>query len=177
MYIKLVRFLIVVLFCGAFAACEDNYNTPSFSCNNYYMDLVLHDSTYALKVSNNTLFRIPSDSGGSKYITMETLTDSFKVIFNLRDGLYQGDDLLTDSLPLKTYTYPAHRDSIVSGLVVVAVKTGNEFRFADTDTSSVTITRWSTSKQTMSGSYYFESNNHTFKGKGTFNKVCFTPLR
>lgn len=175
-----IRFLIAVLLCGANAACKNDYNTPSFTCSNYYMNLTLQDSSrYELKVNNNTFFRIPSDTGGSKYLTMETANDSFKIIFNLRHGLYQGDAALySDSLPLKTYTFAAsRRDSTTSGLVVTAIKTGNEFKFADTDTSSITITRWNISKQTMSGSYYFESNNHTLTGKGTFSNVCFISLK
>jgi hypothetical protein len=174
---NLIRFLTAVLLCGANAACKNDYNTPSFTCSNYYMNLTLRDSSYELKVNNNTFFRIPSDTGGSKYLTLETANDSFKIIFNLRHGLYQGDALYSDSLPLKTYTFAGNRDSTTSGLVVTAIKTGNEFQFADTDTSSITITRWNISKQTMSGSYYFESNNHTLTGKGTFSNVCFLSLK
>jgi len=173
-----VRFLIAVLLCGANTACKNDYNTPSFTCSNYYMGLTLQDSSsYALKVNNNTLFRIPSDTGGSKYLTLETANDSFKIIFNLRHGTYPEPALYNDSLPLKTYIFKRNRDSAASGLVVAAVKTGNEFKFADTDTSSITITRWNISKQTMSGSYYFESNNRTLTGKGTFSNVCFTSLK
>ena len=173
-----IRFLIAVLICGANAACQSDYNTPSFTCSNYYMALTLQDSgSYALKINNNTLFRIPSDTGGSKYLTLETANDSFKIIFNLRHGTYQDAALYNDSLPLKTYIFTGNRDSTTSGLVVAAVKTGNEFQFADTDTSSITITRWNISKQTMSGSYYFESNNHTLTGKGIFSNVCFTSLK
>jgi hypothetical protein len=141
------------------------------------MELSLPDSASALKISNNTFFRTPTDSGGYKYITLEAANDSFKIIFNLKYGPYEGNSLWDDSLPVKTYTWSKQADSVIKGLVVAGIKTGNSFKFLETDSSSITLTKWNMPGQTMNGSYYFESSGHTITGKGVFTNVCFTSLK
>ena len=178
MFRKLLPFVKVALIWGVSCACESNDSTPSFSCSGYSMLLTLQDSSqHSLQVSNNTFFRTPSDTGGIKYVSLETNTDSIKIIFNLKDGLYPDSQLWNDSLPSKTYTYSRTAPSLIGGLVVVGVKQGDNFQFADTDSSSITITNWDIRKQTMSGRYYFKSNQHDRSGTGTFTNVCFVSLK
>ncbi|KAA2245142.1 hypothetical protein F0L74_04040 [Chitinophaga agrisoli] len=178
MFNNLLPFVKVALIWGVFCACKSDYNTPSFSCNGYTMQLSLQDSTHhSLQVSNNTFFRTPSDTGGIKYITLETAADSVKIIFNLKTGLYPDNTLWDDSMPVRTYTYSKQATGITSGLVVAGIKAGDNFQFADTDSSSITITEWNIRNQTMSGRYYFESNGHTLVGEGSFTGVCFVSLK
>lgn len=142
------------------------------------MDLTMQDSTStALNVNNNTLFRTLTDTGNYKLLALEALVDSVKIIFNLMDGPHNGDALWSDSLPLKTYRYSKHTGLAAQGLILAGIRAGNGIQYYDTDTSSVTLTKWDVNAKTISGVYYFEANNRTVKGHGTFNNVCFISLK
>ncbi|GAA0532223.1 hypothetical protein [Chitinophaga japonensis] len=175
----LLPFLTVAVLWGVCCACESDYNAPSFSCSGYTFDLSLQDSTSStLALSNNTYFRTPTDTGGYKYITLEAVVDSFKIIFNLKDGPYYDDATLwNDNFPVKTYRYRRYTDSAASGLVVAGIRAGDSFQYLDTDTSSITLTEWNAAAQTMTGHYYFEADNRSYKGQGTFSNVCFISLK
>jgi hypothetical protein len=142
------------------------------------MHLSLQDSIgIGLDVRSNTLFRTTADTGSYKHLATEALVDSFKLIINLLDGPYHDNSLWHDSLPEKAFNYSKNDKAVKYGLVLAGTRDGSGVKYYETDTSSVVLTKWDLRKMTMSGSYYFEANNHTVKGAGTFTDVCFVSLK
>ncbi|HEY0610380.1 MAG TPA: hypothetical protein VGD35_12005 [Chitinophaga sp.] len=175
---QLLSLLTVAVLWGTWCACESNNNTPSYSCSGYTMHLSFQDSSgINLNVTNNTLFRTTTDTGSYKHLATEALVDSFKLIINLLDGPYHGDALWDDSLPIKVYNYSKTIPGVNYGLILAGTRDGAGVKYFETDTSCVVLTKWDPRKQTMTGSYYFEANNHTVKGAGTFTNVCFVSLK
>lgn len=175
---QLLSLLTVAVLWGLLSACESGNNSPSYSCSGYTMHLSFQDSSaISLNVSNNTLFRTTTDTGAYKHLATEALVDSFKLIMNLLDGPYHNDAVWDDSLPVKLYYYSKTNPAIHSGLILAGTRDGSGVKYYETDTSCVVVTSWDVRKQTMSGSYYFEANDHTIKGIGTFTNVCFVSLK
>ena len=174
----LLSLLTVAVLWGGWCACESDQTAPSFRCTGYTMHLTFQDSTgIHLNVNNNTLFRTTTDTGNYKLLAMEALVDSIKLIFNVMDGPYHSNALWDDSLPIKTYHYSKDYGHISGGLVLAGSRVGTGVKYYETDTSWVTLSKWDVKSQTMSGSYYFEANNHAIKGAGTFTNVCFISLK
>jgi len=175
---QLLSLLTVAVLWGTWCACESGNNSPSYSCSGYTMHLSFQDSSgINLDVSNNTLFRTTADTGSYKHLATEALVDSFKLIINLLDGPYHNNTVWDDSLPKKAYNYSKTKPGMNQGLVLAGIREGSGIKYFETDTSCVVLTQWDTRKLTMSGSYYFEANNHTVKGAGTFTNVCFVSLK
>jgi hypothetical protein len=170
--------LSIITVAVLWGACESDYVAPPYGCSDYTMLLSMQDSsTRSLTVSNNTYFLTNLDTAGYKFLSLEAQEDSFKIIINLKDGpYYDNAALLYDSLAVTTYHYGKH-SKVSGGLVMVGVKAGNGIQYYETDSSEITLTRWNVQSQTMSGSYYFEANNRTVNGRGTFTNVCFLPLK
>ncbi|NSL89575.1 hypothetical protein [Chitinophaga solisilvae] len=157
-------------------ACQSDFNTPIISCPNMSMSATLENTTRSMQLSTNTIFRQQIDSGGAKYLSLEAVSDSIRIVINVVDGVYPDHKLADDSLRLKTYIF-SRAAKLQGGLVAGAVKTGQEdYRYLTTDTSSVTITRVNTKLKTVTGTFYFEASNRTVKGSGVFVSACYVSL-
>jgi hypothetical protein len=163
-------FLIII----AFASCQQSDDNPPLSCPNMKMIVNTQNSSSLLQLRSNVIFRQHTDSGGFKYMSTEAVSDSLKVIFNLRDGMFEDPKMVDDSLHLKTYTYVKGIEN--NGLVVVALKNNGGYDYLQTDSSSITLTRMNLKKQTVSGEFYFKAQNGAVTGNGTFENACYTPL-
>ncbi|MBV8254548.1 MAG: hypothetical protein JO154_18245 [Chitinophaga sp.] len=129
-----------------------------------------------LNLSSSVLFRQETDSGGRKYLSMEAINDSMKIIININDGIYPDEELMNDSIQFKTYQYSRNTGQ-QGGLVVAGVRTPTAYGYdyLQTDTSSVTITRINPKKKTVTGYYYFKAANNV-KGEGVFQNTCYLSL-
>jgi hypothetical protein len=109
---------------------------------------------------------------------MEAVSDTFKVVFNLTDGLFDEMALKNDSLHLDTYSFPSGNFP-EKGLVVAAVMApgAGDYQFLTTDTSSITIRKINTKTKVLSGRFFFMANNRTVTGEGTFKNACYVSLQ
>ncbi|MBC9933597.1 hypothetical protein [Chitinophaga qingshengii] len=128
-----------------------------------------------MNLSTSTLFRQQMDTGAVKFLSIEAVSDSFKIVLNLMDGPYPDAAIKNDSLKLKTYVYSKSRH-LQGGLVVGAIKTLVDYDYLQTDTSSITLTFINTKLKKVSGSYYFEANGRTISGSGIFRNACYVTL-
>jgi hypothetical protein len=159
------------------AACQHDVDPPSLSCPEMQMVTTIGTSSNPMTFSRSLLFRERTDTGGLKFLSVETVSDSCRVVFNLTDGMYDEAGLKNDSLHLKTYTY-TRQGMQTGGLVAVAVKNNNgEFTYLTTDSSSVTVRKMNLRTQTISGSFYFTDNEKKIKGAGTFENACYVSLQ
>ncbi|HEY8956529.1 hypothetical protein [Chitinophaga sp.] len=171
------RLPLVALLCILMGACQHGDDLPSLSCPEMQMVTNIGNTTNIMSFSRSLLFRERTDTGGLKFLSVETVSDSCRVVFNLTDGMYDEAGLRNDSLHLKTYTYTRH-GAQSGGLVAVAVKNSNgEFTFLTTDSSSVTIRKMNLRSQTISGSFYFVDNEKKINGAGTFENACYVSLQ
>lgn len=174
----LLSLLTVAVLWGTWCACESDRTSPSFSCTGYTMHLAMQDSLgIDMVVNNNSLFRTTTDTGSYKHLALEALVDSIKLIFNIMDGPYHSEALWNDSLSVKSYTYGKRNPDFKEGLVLAGRRSSSGVNYFETDTSCIVITKWDLKKQNMSGTYYFEANDRTIKGTGTFTNVCFVSLK
>lgn len=172
--LPVMALLYIVFF---FPACQQDVDSPSISCPNMLMTTNIENRTITMSYSKSLLFRQQTDTGGLKFLSVETVSDSVKIVLNLTDGIYEDGSLLNDSLHLKTYTF-SRRSYQSGGLVAVAIRDGSgQFNFLTTDTSSVTIRRVNTRSQTISGSFYFADNDKKISGTGTFDNACYLSLQ
>lgn len=170
--LPLMAFLGILL-----TACQHGEDLPSLSCPEMQMVTNIGNTTSTMSFSRSLLFRERTDTGGLKFLSVETVSDSCRVVFNLTDGMYDETGLRNDSLHLKTYTY-TRQGAQSGGLVAVAVKNSNgEFTFLTTDSSSVTIRKMNLRSQTISGSFYFVDNEKKIDGAGTFENACYVSLQ
>lgn len=170
-----VMALLYTLF--LFPACQQDVDSPSITCPGMQMTATIENRTIEMNYSKSLLFRQQTDTGGLKFLSVETVSDSIKIVLNLTDGMYEDGALLNDSLHLKTYTF-SRRSYQSGGLVAVAIRDGSgQFNFLTTDTSSVTIRRVNTKSQTISGSFYFADNDNKINGTGIFNNACYLSLQ
>ncbi|SKA17598.1 hypothetical protein SAMN04488128_1021349 [Chitinophaga eiseniae] len=163
----------VVMLC--MAACQRNIDTPILSCPEMTMTGTVQNTTRSMNLSTSTLFRQQLDSGGVKFLSIEAVNDSFKLVLNLMDGPYGDPAIGNDSLKLKTYVYSKAR-RLQGGLVVAAINNSADFDYLRTDTSSITITFINTKLKKVSGTFYFEADNHKVTGSGTFQNACYVTL-
>ncbi|WP_142684660.1 hypothetical protein [Chitinophaga polysaccharea] len=168
---------LMALLCILLTSCQHGEDLPSLSCPEMQMVTTIGNTTSTMSFSRSLLFRERTDTGGLKFLSVETVSDSCKVVFNLTDGMYDEPGLRNDSLHLKTYTY-TRQGAQSGGLVAVAVKNNNgEFTFLTTDSSSVTIRKMNLRSQTISGSFYFVDNEKKIDGSGTFENACYVSLQ
>lgn len=165
---------VVVMAIGLYA-CQSDFETPIMSCPEMSMVASVQGSIRSMNLSTSTLFRQQMDSGGVKFLSMEAVSDSFKLVINLVDGTYPDNILVNDSIRLKTYQY-SKAAGIQGGLVVAAINNLGDYNYLTTDTSSITITRLNTKLKTVSGKFYFEASNHKVSGSGTFQNTCYVSL-
>ncbi|PSL49167.1 hypothetical protein CLV51_101497 [Chitinophaga niastensis] len=158
-----------------FSACQNEVDTPTLSCPGLSMKASIQNTTNSLNLVSNVVFRQQTDTGGVKFMSLEAISDTMKVLLNVMDGVYDENALKNDSLYLKTYIFSTAADR-QGGLVVVSVNDGIDYKPYTTDTSSITITRINTIKKTISGNFYFAANNRTISGKGTFQNACYVSL-
>lgn len=159
-----------------FTACQNVIDEPTLSCPEMVFTYTTEGKTTPLNLSSSLLFRAETDSGGQKYVSIEAISDSMKVILNLFDGMYVDSLLANDSIKLKTYTF-SRKTKEQGGLVMVGTRLpGYDYHFPDTDSSSITITRINTKRKTITGYYYYTAGGNTVKGQGTFQNTCYTSL-
>ncbi|CAL1520969.1 hypothetical protein [Chitinophaga sp. MM2321] len=162
----------IVLLCYA---CQGNIDTPELSCPEMSMTATLGNNTHALNLIANTIFRQKTDTGGHKYLSLEAVSDSLKVIINVTDGIYTGAQLADDTFHLKDYYY-SKAANLQGGLVVAAEKNSLDYTYFTTDTSCVIITKINTANKTVSGRFYFAANSRTITGSGIFEHACYVSL-
>ncbi|RAK41949.1 UNVERIFIED_ORG: hypothetical protein DFS12_1011310 [Chitinophaga ginsengisegetis] len=169
--------MALLCFLVMLSACQHEVDPPSLSCPEMQMVTTIGTSNNTMTFSRSLLFRERTDTGGLKFLSVETVSDSCRVVFNLTDGMYDEAGLKNDSLHLKTYTYT--RQGIqTGGLVAVAIKNSNgEFTYLTTDSSSVTVRKMNLRAQTISGTFYFTDNEKKISGTGTFENACYVSLQ
>lgn len=176
---KILSFFLVTASCLLMLAansCKRSGDTPPYNCTSAAMQLQVNGKNTNLRVINNTLFRSRTDTGKFKLMSLEALSDSVRLVLNIKDGPYEDASLGSDALLLKTYSF-SKGTSNNGGFMVFGVKSGSGYRFADTDTSAITINKISLEEHIISGTYYFEADNRTTVGRGTFTNVCFSSLK
>nr|WP_295871829.1 DUF6252 family protein [uncultured Chitinophaga sp.] len=164
---------MVVMLC--MVACQRNIDTPILSCPEMTMTGTVQNTSRSMNLSTSTLFRQQLDSGGVKFLSIEAVSDSFKLVLNLMDGPYGDHAIGNDSLKLKTYVYSKAR-RLQGGLVVAAINNSADFNYLRTDTSSITITFINTKLKKVSGTFYFEAEDRKVTGSGTFQNACYVTL-
>lgn len=167
--------IAVILLCILLIACKGNEDIPSYNCEGALLKVTIGNVTSALAVNNNTLFRTEEDDGGYKLLTMGAISDSLKIVLNLKSGPYTINGLVNDSIVMDTFLYSTAGKK--DGLVALGIRHNMDgFTFPTTDTSAIILTHVNYSQQTISGNYYFEADNHTITGQGTFRNVCYLSL-
>ncbi|SHM33995.1 hypothetical protein SAMN05444266_107449 [Chitinophaga jiangningensis] len=158
------------------SACQNIIDEPTLSCPEMVFNFNTEGKTTPLNLSSSLLFRAETDSGGQKYVSIEGISDSMKVIINLFDGMYVDSLLSNDSIRLKTYTY-SRKAKVEGGLIIIGTRVpGFDYHFLETDTSSITITRINTRKKTITGYYYYANTGNTVTGQGVFQNTCYSSL-
>jgi hypothetical protein len=164
------------LCCISLMACQNNYEIPSFNCQSVTTNIIINEKNVPLQLVNSNLFRLETDTGYSKHLSMESISDSLKIVLNIHHGPYTPATIVNDSLPLDTYTYIANRLSN-NGSIAVGIKTNSGFKFLTIDSASITLSKLNIKRQIVSGTYYFESGKDATKGTGTFNDACFISMQ
>lgn len=174
---KALPFVAVVSFFLSLAACQNDIDGPSLSCPEMKMTVNIGDRSSAMSLSSSIIFRTQTDSGGQKFLNMETVSDTFKVILNLTDGGYNDIALKDDSLRLDTFFF-SRTGVEKNGLVAAAImnNSGN-YDFQTTDTSWIIIRKMNTRTQTISGSFFFMTDNQNISGAGSFENACYVSLQ
>lgn len=164
--------------CLFLTACQNTVDEPSLSCPEMNMTAAIQGQRSAMNLSSSIIFRQQTDSGGLKFLSMETISDTFKVVLNLTDGLFDEIAIKNDSLFLGTYNFPA-TTSPRKGVVVAAImqQDGGDYNFLTTDTSSITIYKINTRTRVLSGKFFFMANNRTVTGEGSFKNACYVSLQ
>lgn len=166
-------FTALMLLC--MTACQHDIETPVLSCPEMKMAGTVQNTSRPMSLSTSTLFRQQMDTGAVKFLSIEAVSDSFKIVLNLMDGPYPDATINNDSLKLKTYVYSKSR-RLQGGLVVAATRSVVDYNYLQTDTSSITLTFINTKLKKVSGTYYFEAAGHTISGSGTFQNACYVTL-
>jgi len=161
--------------CISFFACQNDYQMPPFNCESVSANLAFNEKNIPLKLAYSNLFRLETDSGNYKYLGMESISDSFKVVLNIHHGPYSSEQIANDSLPLGDYSYVAGRLSN-TGSIAVGIKTQTGFQFVNIDTASISISRINIKRQVVSGTFYFRTKDAAI-GTGMFNDACYLSLK
>lgn len=166
---------VLYAFIFGFAACQHPIDNPSFSCPDMDMTASINGQTRKMMQTNSILFRQETDSGGLKYWSMESISDSFKIVLNVTDGMFSQDAIKNDTIRLDTFTFRrGSTNPIHKGLVMAGIYNANgSYDFLNTDSSAIII-RWiNTKRQLISGSFFFTGDNQRITGSGTFNSACY----
>lgn len=158
-----------------FAACQHPIDDPSFSCPGMDMTASVNGQIRKMMQTNSILFRQETDSGGIKYWSMESISDSFKIVLNVTDGMFDQNAIKNDTIHLDTFIFrQGSTNPIHKGLVMAGIHNANGiYDFFNTDSSAIII-RWiNTKRQLISGSFFFTGNNKRITGSGTFNSACY----
>ena len=168
---------LVISFFLSFSACQNDVDSPSLSCPEMKMTSTIEGRSRQMSLSSSIIFRSSTDSGGQKFLNMETISDTFKIVLNLTDGGYDELALKNDSLRLDTFFY-SRTGSVKHGLVAAAIidNTGN-YNPAITDTSYIVIKKVNTRGQTISGRFFFMADNRSISGEGAFENACYLSLQ
>ncbi|WP_143308413.1 hypothetical protein [Chitinophaga vietnamensis] len=166
--------LLCAVSSGMLVSCQTSVDTPIINCPGMSIMGRIGDTSSRLNLSGATLFRQENDSAFSKYLSIEALSDSMKVIINIIDGPYTDGKIADDSIHTQTYYFSRSR-KIQGGLVVAGVRSLGDYNYLTTDSSQVTITRINTKHQTVSGNYTFYANGN-ITGSGVFDNVCYVSL-
>ncbi|MGO4294654.1 hypothetical protein [Chitinophaga sp. RAB17] len=160
-----------------FPACQNDTDGPSFSCPEMKMTATIAGRSSAMTLTNSIIFRSITDSGSHKLLNMETISDTFKIVFNLTDGMFDENAIKNDSLHLDTFRF-SRLGPQKKGLVAAAFLNNNgNFDFLTTDTSNIIIRKINTRAQTISGSFFFMANDRTITGGGSFENACYVSLQ
>lgn len=161
------------------AACQNSVDEPSLSCPDMKMTATIAGRSSVMNLTSGLLFRAKTDSGDVKYLSMETISDTFKVVLNLTDGMYNENDAKNDSLRLDTFPFSLTDPKMTKKGLVVAAYSNNSggYNYLTTDTSNIIIRKINTKAQTVSGSFFFMANNRTVTGEGSFENACYLSLQ
>ena len=174
---KTLPFVTMVSFFLFLMACQNSEDGPSLSCPNMKMTTTIAGQMRFMSLTNSIVFRKNTDSGGIKLLNMEATSDTFKVVFNLTDGMYGENALKNDSIHLDTFCF-SRLGPQKKGLVAAAyLNSSGAFDFLTTDTSHIIISKINTRTQTISGSYFFMADNRTVTGGGSFENACYVSLQ
>ncbi|HEY9259894.1 hypothetical protein [Chitinophaga sp.] len=173
---KTLPLATMVCFFLFFTACQNDGDGPSLSCPEMKMSAIIGGRERAMTLTNSIIFRSKTDSGGHKLLNMESISDTFKVVFNLTDGMYNENALKNDSIHLDTFRFS--RLGPQNGLVAVGfMNNSGSFDLLTTDTSNIIIRKINTQTQTISGSFFFIADNQTVTGGGSFENACYVSLQ
>ncbi|HVI47692.1 MAG TPA: hypothetical protein VM802_22665 [Chitinophaga sp.] len=174
---KLLPIIIAASASLPFTACQQKIDTPELSCPELSMTATLQDKTNSLKLVTNTIFSQENDSAVTKYLSLEALSDTMKVIINVIDPGYPYNAKTNDSLRLATYRF-SRTANLQGGLVVAGMRNKDgSISYFTTDSSSVTINRVNTVRKTVSGTFTFVADKGAIAGKGTFQNACYVTLQ
>ncbi len=168
-------FLLACMCCIAFSACQNDYEMPPFNCESVSEHFIFNEKTIPLKLVYSNLFRLETDSGNYKYLGMESISDSFKIVLNIHHGPYTSEQLASDSIPLGDYSYSTNRPTN-TGSIAVGIKSQNGYQFLNIDTASIILSRINIKRQVVSGTFYFRTKD-AITSTGTFNDACYLSLK
>lgn len=177
---KLLLNSLAVLCCGLFLmpACKDYNAAELLNCEKAAIDLRVDNRVVNMKILSSTLLRTTSPTGSFKVLSLEAIVDSMKVVMNIKDGIYTNSlQLLSDSLHVKTYSYSRKAGQDTTGLVLLAAKTGQDYKFYATDSAAFTITEIDPNNKNITGTYYIQTTSPAYKITGAFTKVCFHSIK
>jgi hypothetical protein len=175
MHKHLLKFLTATG-CAAllFTACSNYDPNELLNCENAAFSLSGNGDARSLKLLSANMLR----SQNLKLLAVEAYyKDSARVLLNLAAAGFSADGLKSDSLPSGTFVFSLRQASASPGKVVLGFKTGKEYQFLTTDSSSITITEIDAATRTVSGTYYVETLNPAMEMQGSFSKVCFRSIQ
>ncbi|MFY0253150.1 hypothetical protein ACDQ55_04265 [Chitinophaga sp. 30R24] len=174
----LPRIIAVSCLFSILLSCQNTVDTPTMGCSDMDMTTTIQNKARTMNLTSSILFRQHSRNGGAKYLSIEAVSDTFKVILNLEDSRFEDDaDLSNDSIHLDTFLF-SRTGPQKGGLVVGAWKNSfGDYDYLTTDTSSITIKKINTKKKTISGSFYFLANDRKVLGEGSFENACYLSLQ
>ncbi|MRG46371.1 hypothetical protein GFS24_14710 [Chitinophaga sp. SYP-B3965] len=167
---------LAVICCGFFfmPACKDYNAAELLNCEKAAIDLRVDNQIVPMKILSSTLLR----TGSFKVLSLEAFVDTMKVVMNIKDGAYNNEiQLLSDSLKVKTYSYSRKTGQDTTGLVLVGVKIGQDYKFLKTDSAAFTITEIDPDNKNLTGNYYIQTTSPVLKISGAFTKVCFLSIK
>ncbi|MCW3462285.1 hypothetical protein [Chitinophaga nivalis] len=166
-----------ILFIASFfcSSCQQETTPPYMDCPQAVISVTVQGSTQPLHLASATIFRSETDTGGTKYLGIEALSDSLRVALNIVDAPYDEANLVNDSLHLKTYQFTT-ASSHNNATVVASIRNGNGYDLLSTDTASITITQVNVKRKTISGYFYFAAGGRTITGSGKFQNACYLSL-
>ncbi|UYQ92956.1 hypothetical protein MKQ68_23015 [Chitinophaga horti] len=147
------------------------------NCTETELGLTIANQPRQLKLVSSTMIRITNVEGSYKLLSLEGVTDSIKVIANIKSGRYiTYGDLQNDSIPVGKYTYSS-RGTDTTGRILVGLGRSDAYHFAITDSAMIEITSVDPVNRTVTGKYYVETRSPQLTASGYFRKLCFQSLK